>query len=55
VSSRLSAAIGHGYDVAADVRLKGNLTDRLIDITGVPKSIKCDKGEQITSPTLSRL
>jgi hypothetical protein len=63
------AAIGHGYDVAADVRLKyckGKLTDpnaRLIDIggdevqdvllpggltvTGVPKSIKCDKGERM--------
>ncbi|GJN36388.1 hypothetical protein PR202_gb25241 [Eleusine coracana subsp. coracana] len=63
------AAIGHGYDVAADVRLKyckGRLTDpnaRLIDlggdevqdvllpggvtVTGVPKSIKCDKGERM--------
>lgn len=63
------AAIGHGYDVAADVRLKyckGKLNDpnaRLIDlggdevqdillpggltVTGVPKSIKCDKGERM--------
>ncbi|XP_062230486.1 MACPF domain-containing protein At4g24290-like isoform X2 [Phragmites australis] len=63
------AAIGRGYDVAADVRLKyckGKLTDpnaRLIDlgrdevqdivlpgglmVAGVPKSIKCDKGERM--------
>ncbi|TVU18415.1 hypothetical protein EJB05_34511 [Eragrostis curvula] len=63
------AAVGRGYDVAADIRLKyckGKLADpnaRLIDlggeevqdvllpggltVTGVPKSIKCDKGERM--------